>query len=298
MIEKKYNPGTLERDEPQLQHTLQRRKDNKDTGHRDTVQDYKRSDLNGNELLDDNSAELTLSLKSKIVDAVLGVRRKERGRIDRDSGIFSSGSDTPERTEAKDNSKVERRFTMTREQRYPPSLRLIARQRQQNRHVMPARTQCTCYVQPLPSLDLRGYSLERGLERKRRPDPETVFKHSSVSPTNLETMSSLGHIRSSRLDKIANCHHIPRVSPARSLPVTKHSTISQSDSGQDSLSEDSSSENDIVCFSSSSSVAEEEVTSMSYINENTIMHSYIASRDQREREMEIYEVQPPAPYLA
>jgi hypothetical protein len=253
----------------------------------------------------EDSSELTDSLKSKIVDAVLGVRKKERGRVDRDSGIFSSGTDTPDRKEINDKTS----YNNIREQRCPPSLRLITRQKQQS---MQARTAyqyvCSCKLglsalPSLPCLHTRGLSLDRGLERRRRPkDDPAVFKHSSVSPTNHE--SSLGHIRSSRLDKIAYCHHIPRVSPARSLLQIKHQQSFQStrlsqapsDSGQDSLSDDSASDSDLLCFTSSSSVSEEEVTSMSFIPESKIMHSYIASRGQREREMEIYEVKPPTPY--
>ena len=85
------------------------------------------------------------------------------------------------------------------------------------------------------------------------------------------------------------------------MPPAKYPAVrlsqTPSDSGQDSLSEDSESDNDVLCFTSDSSAEEEEVTSMSFIQEDKIMHSYIASRGQREREMEIYEVQPPAPYL-
>ena len=394
IIEKKYNQ---EIDNVHFQTT-------KDKSEEDTIrstnpksekneyEDYEAEtvELNEKTRSGDDTSELSVSLKGKIADAVFGVRRKERGRVDRDSGIFSSGSDTPERR--KDKLEIEKEECLnekdseesllnittdyerqSREESSSvsqPSLRIITRQKNQRRNQQSRHLGCTCMPQSdlvvkkvdsvinlhLPTfpsrhtreqdmtslpISSRGYSLERGLDRRRQHKSEhfyqgrQVFKHWSASPTNSHIgrhqstsdnrESSLGQIRSSRLDKIAYCHHIPRVSPARSLPPERERvmvrngdmnrsriryqghflmedsdlersrpTKSPSDSGQDSLSDDSDSSSDLLCFTSSSSVAEEEGISIPYIQEKKIMHSYIASRGQREREMDIYEVQPPA----
>ena len=67
---------------------------------------------------------------------------------------------------------------------------------------------------------------------------------------------------------------------------------SSADSGQDTLS--ASGESEIYFASESSSSA----SSVKMRGSSKIVHSYIASRGQRERETDIYEVNPPPPLLS
>jgi len=87
-------------------------------------------------------------------------------------------------------------------------------------------------------------------------------------------------VTNKRLSLISSCHHIPRVllpsssTASSSLQVTSSSSLSQSDP-------------DI-----SSSSLDEDSISLAFIRTSAIIHKYVASRGQRERETEIYEMLP------
>lgn len=95
-----------------------------------------------------------------------------------------------------------------------------------------------------------------------------------------------------RLTTMASNHHLPR------LPVRQTSLGSSIRSSScSSLSQASSAKLPISIMFSSSSVSslsdkEEDVISLAHIDRNLIVHSYIASRGQREKEVEIYEYLP------
>ena len=100
------------------------------------------------------------------------------------------------------------------------------------------------------------------------------------------------HVRSHRLALIAQCHHIPRVQSLKSLEKMKKMSRgeeSSRDSGQDTLTDSSEISSDTSDMSSVLVDTSEEDTK--------IVHRYIASRGQRERETDIYEVNPPPPLL-
>ena len=80
----------------------------------------------------------------------------------------------------------------------------------------------------------------------------------------------------------------PEPEPLKGRKMVDSSSV---DSGQDTLSASGESE---IYFSSESSNSEVEATRGS----RAIVHSYIASRGQRERETDIYEVNPPPPLLS
>ena len=87
-------------------------------------------------------------------------------------------------------------------------------------------------------------------------------------------------VSTKRLSLISSCHHIPRVflpssTTSSSVEVTSPSSLSQSDPDLSSnLSQD------------------EETISLAFIKTSAIVHRYVASRGQRERETEIYELVP------
>ena len=81
----------------------------------------------------------------------------------------------------------------------------------------------------------------------------------------------------------------PEPEPLKGRKMVDSSSV---DSGQDTLSASGESE---IYFSSGSSSS---TTSETVRGAGKIMHSYIASRGQRERETDIYEVNPPPPLLS
>ena len=83
----------------------------------------------------------------------------------------------------------------------------------------------------------------------------------------------------------------PEPEPLKGRKMVDSSSV---DSGQDTLS--ASGESEIYFSSESSSSASSEVEATR--GSRAIVHSYIASRGQRERETDIYEVNPPPPLLS
>ena len=86
-------------------------------------------------------------------------------------------------------------------------------------------------------------------------------------------------VTTKRLSLISSCHHIPRVflpssTTSSSIEVTSPSSLSQSDPDLSSSSQD------------------EETISLAFIKTSAIVHRYVASRGQRERETDIYEFVP------
>ena len=89
-----------------------------------------------------------------------------------------------------------------------------------------------------------------------------------------------------RLSRMTSYHHLPRL-PSRPLAGSLRS------SSCSSLSQASSASRPmpiLLTSSSASSLSDrEEVISLAHIDQNLIVHSYVASRGQREKEVEIYE---------
>ena len=83
----------------------------------------------------------------------------------------------------------------------------------------------------------------------------------------------------------------PEPEPLKARKMLDDSSV---DSGQETLS--ASGESEIYFSSESSSYASS--SSVKMRGSSKIVHSYIASRGQRERETDIYEVNPPPPLLS
>ena len=166
-------------------------------------------------------------------------------------------------------------------------------------------------------------------------------------------------LRSRRLARIALCHHIPRVQRFRSLDKVTRVKVTEEDSGQDTLTEGSDNQSEIILEDNSQSeqrhasevisgpvsfifpsgddnevsedspkdepssfifpkqeqnrtetttflFGQEDINSMKgetgddkeeAKEDKKVVHCYVASRGQRERETDIYEV-PPPPYFS
>ena len=100
------------------------------------------------------------------------------------------------------------------------------------------------------------------------------------------TMDVKPRVSLRRLSKMSSHHHLPRL-PTRPL------TGSLRSSSCSSLSQASSASRPmpfLLTSSSTSSLSDrEEAISLAHIDQNMIVHSYVASRGQREKEVEIYE---------
>ena len=101
------------------------------------------------------------------------------------------------------------------------------------------------------------------------------------------TLEAKPRVSLRRLSRMTSCHHLPRL-PTRPLAGSLRS------SSCSSLSQASSSASRpipiLLTSSSTSSLSDrEEMVSLAHIDQNLIVHSYVASRGQREKEVEIYE---------
>ena len=90
---------------------------------------------------------------------------------------------------------------------------------------------------------------------------------------------SYSRVSGQRLSLISSHHHIPRVALTSITSITSMTTGRHRDSLQSTPL-------------SPTSTLEEEALSLSFIQNNAIIHKYVASRGQREKEIEIYEVLP------
>jgi len=228
----------------------------------------------GNILKNPFDDDISDTLKNRVTDAVQ--KKKERPRIENLTNIFHSMS--PAHNGQSNDDKDDTDDNVTASMTLPPSARKILKQRKKKQ----------ASIMPEFVTRNRGYSLERGLDMQRKHNKEDRHWRMSASPV-LQPGLDASLVRSKRLDRIALCHHIPRVKVKQDDKVSMTSLIKKidrvsisprsRDSGQASMtdvSDDISDEGNAV------------------INEDEkIVHRYIASRGQRERETDIYEVNPP-----
>ena len=143
-------------------------------------------------------------------------------------------------------------------------------------------------------------SLLRGTKSLTMPSKRTDRRPAELQMAILEdesnfargramTMGARPRVSLRRLSRMTSCHHLPRL-PTRPLAGSLRS------SSCSSLSQDSSATRPAPFLLSSSSTSSledrEEVLSLAHIDQNLIVHSYVASRGQREKEVEIYEYLP------
>ena len=140
-----------------------------------------------------------------------------------------------------------------------------------------------------------GHLQEVGSQRKHWQDEFQRTPSNHVPEFGLKNSVRQGSPRRvslRRLTTMTSNHHLPR------LPVRQTSLGSSIRSSScSSLSQASSAKLPTSIMLSSSSVSslsdkEEDVISLAHIDRNLIVHSYIASRGQREKEVEIYEYLP------
>ena len=93
---------------------------------------------------------------------------------------------------------------------------------------------------------------------------------------------SYSRVSGQRLSLISSHHHIPRVALSSITSITSIGSLTTG-RHRDSLQSTPD---------SPASTMEEEALSLSFIQNNAIIHKYVASRGQREKEIEIYEVLP------
>ena len=143
-------------------------------------------------------------------------------------------------------------------------------------------------------------SLLRGTKSLTMPSKRTDRRPAELQKAILEdesnfargramTMGARPRVSLRRLSRMTSCHHLPRL-PTRPLAGSLRS------SSCSSLSQGSSATRPAPFLLSSSSTSSledrEEVLSLAHIDHNLIVHSYVASRGQREKEVEIYEYLP------
>ena len=125
--------------------------------------------------------------------------------------------------------------------------------------------------------------------RPAEPQRAILEDESNFARGRAMTMGARPRVSLRRLSRMTSCHHLPRL-PARPLAGSLRS------SSCSSLSQDSSATRPAPFLLSSSSTSSledrEEVLSLAHIDHNMIVHSYVASRGQREKEVEIYEYLP------
>ena len=122
--------------------------------------------------------------------------------------------------------------------------------------------------------------------RPAEPQKAILEDESNFARGRAMTMGARPRVSLRRLSRMTSCHHLPRL-PTRPLAGSLRS------SSCSSLSQDSSATRPAPFLLSSSSTSSledrEEVLSLAHIDQNLIVHSYVASRGQREKEVEIYE---------
>ena len=124
----------------------------------------------------------------------------------------------------------------------------------------------------------------RGQEQERPEEGE--WKGKGQDPVRHWWRDQERRVSLRRLTTMTSSHHLPRLTARTSLGSSLRS------SSCSSLSQASSAKRPTSCtLSSSSSLSdrEEEDISMAQICRSRVVHSYIASRGQREKEVEIYE---------
>ena len=125
--------------------------------------------------------------------------------------------------------------------------------------------------------------------RPAEPQKAILEDESNFARGRAMTMGARPRVSLRRLSRMTSCHHLPRL-PTRPLAGSLRS------SSCSSLSQDSSATRPAPFLLSSSSTSSledrEEVLSLAHIDHNLIVHSYVASRGQREKEVEIYEYLP------
>ena len=144
------------------------------------------------------------------------------------------------------------------------------------------------------SRDITWGSLLRGKRHQpishksleRRP---TEHHKATINAILENTMETKPRVSLRRLSRMTSYHHLPRL-PSRPLAGSLRS------SSCSSLSQGSSASRPMPVLLTSSSASslsdKEEVISLAHIDQNLIVHSYVASRGQREKEVEIYEYLP------
>lgn len=116
----------------------------------------------------------------------------------------------------------------------------------------------------------------------------SVVRRESGREEMVRRMSLRSRVTTHRLSLFSSSHHIPRVflppapAPGPGLSVSLASLSDPELSSSPSSSSSSSPDPDT-----------EERLSLAFIRTSAVQHQYVASRGQRERETEIYEVVPP-----
>ena len=128
-------------------------------------------------------------------------------------------------------------------------------------------------------------SMERGQAEHQKATISAILEDAQNMTRGQATMEAKPRVSLRRLSRMTSHHHLPRL-PSRplagSLRSSSCSSLSQASSASRPMP--------ILLTSSSSSLSDrEEVISMAHIDQNLIVHSYVASRGQREKEVEIYE---------
>ena len=110
--------------------------------------------------------------------------------------------------------------------------------------------------------EMRSRSQDHGERRRSQGSGDVSRRSRSYNPR------AQARVSGQRLSLISSHHHIPRVflSPHR--------------------------DNSIQSASSPASTEDEDALSLAFIQNNAVIHQYVASRGQREKEIEIYEVLP------
>lgn len=123
---------------------------------------------------------------------------------------------------------------------------------------------------------------------QRKTEKEDRHWRMSASPV-LQPGLDASLVRSKRLDRIALCHHIPRAKVKLDEKISLTSLTKKID--RVSISPRSRDSGQASMTDVSDTISDEGIVT---INEDErIVHRYIASRGQRERETDIYEVNPP-----
>ena len=128
------------------------------------------------------------------------------------------------------------------------------------------------YDSTVLSRSLSRHSSKRSQARSNKP------RSLSLNPGRGSIRDKDRRVSRHRLSMISSNHHLPRISYSRNIHPPS-SSIHYAASDPD-------------LYSSLSSLQGEEAISLAYIKNNMVIHKYIASRGQREKETDIYEVFP------
>ena len=128
------------------------------------------------------------------------------------------------------------------------------------------------YDSTVLSRSLSRHSSKRSQARSNKP------RSLSLNPGRGSIRDKDRRVSRHRLSMISSNHHLPRISYSRNIHPPS-SSIHYAASDPD-------------LYSTLSSLSREEAISLAYIKNNMVIHKYIASRGQREKETDIYEVFP------